>query len=150
MKPACVVLLSFCLTACANHEHAEASKDSKPPVAAAAATPAVAAQGNNEMIGLSAYPGAVEMPNTRLQTRGADADTYIVFYQTPDAIAKVSAYYRAEGATLGEVGEGISIGDQLQSISIKRRDGSQGGVQARRDEKGGTVFSLHRRIPVSR
>lgn len=90
------------------------------------------------------------MPNSRLRALTVEAESLTVYSTTPDTPVQVAAFYRKELESLGTVEEGISIGDQLQSLSVQRADGSMSGMQARTGGTGPTVISIHRRIPKAK
>ena len=151
MKTTSVALLVLFLAACGRHEPSDAMvPKAEEPVAATAAATAQTQAFSDEELGLRPYPGATEMANSRLLAHTAQGESYTVLSTTADSPAQVAAFYRAELAKLGTVDEGISIGDQLQSLSVQRSDGSMSGMQARTDGKGPTVISLHRLIPKAK
>jgi hypothetical protein len=153
MKTLAAAVLALSLGACGGRETTDAPVPAAPERAAnvgAAAAPAQAQAFTDEQLGLRPYPGATEMPNSRLRALTVEAESLTVYSTTPDTPVQVAAFYRKELESLGTVEEGISIGDQLQSLSVQRADGSMSGMQARTGGTGPTVISIHRRIPKAK
>jgi hypothetical protein len=151
MKTTCVAFLVLGLAACGRRETpGSVVPKADEPVAATVTASAQTQAFSDEELGLRPYPGATETANSRLLAHTAQGESYTVFSTTADSPAQVAAFYRAELRKLGTVEEGISIGDQLQSLSVQRSDGSMSGMQARTSGKGPTVISLHRLIPKAK
>jgi len=150
MRTTSVCLMALLLAACGARERVEKSP-------AAAATPDAtgvaeamtsASEVTDEKIGLPAYPGASEVASSRLKLSLGTGVTYTVSFYSTDSPAKVAAFYRSEASTLGTLEESINLGEDLQTVSIVRADGSRSVVRAAKDGKGQTVIALMRAFPL--
>jgi len=142
MNRARVCFVAVFLISCGAREHAGDVP------ASAAKKPAAQGEVTDEKIGLPAYPKAEEVEYSRVHLHTEVGDTYSVSYKTADSPTQVAAFYQTETAKLGTLKESISTSELLKSVAVDRTDGSQSAIQARTDNKGATIITVHRFFPA--
>lgn len=111
-----------------------------------ATAPTEKKQFEDDIFKVPVYPGAREVPNTRLIMDSDVAESYNCTFQTNDDPDKVADFYKAEGAKVGKIVDlplGQKPGTGLRVVAVEVSKNEKIQIQATKSAKEGTMFSVH-------
>jgi len=107
----------------------------------------------DDVFKVAIYPGAKEVPHTRMTMDSDVSKSYNCSFQTSDNPDKVADFYKAEGRKVGKlmdmpIGQKPGTGLRVVVMEIAKKEKIQ--IQATKSEKDGTtIFSVHMVIQKS-